>query len=290
MMRYRQFGPTDLKLSAIGLGAMPMSVTRNRPDEQDAIAVIHHAIDCGINLIDTADSYCLDESEAGHNEKLIGKALALLPPHERQQITVATKGGFVRPQGRWLTRCRPQHLRAACERSLANLKTDTIAIYQLHRIDPRIPLAESIGELLRLRNDGKIRHVAVSNFNVDQIEEAATIVPIVSVQNQYGPRQRSAEHDGVLAASQQRGMAFIPWSPLGGMGAAAQIGMQHATIRAVASDHGVSPQQVALAWLMTKGPMVFPIPGASRRTTIEDSAGAADLDLSSDELEQIDDG
>jgi len=221
---------------------------------------------------------------------LIGKALARLPSAARELITVATKGGFCRTDGRWLPRYSPTDLLAACERSLQNLNTDTIAIYELHRIDPAVPLADSIGELSRLRDEGKIRHVGVSNFDVAEIDQAAQIVPIVSVQNQYAPRHRKPEQDGVLPASQQRGLAFIPWSPLGGMGSAPQIGLQHATIRAVASDHGVSPQQVALAWLMAKGLMVFPIPGASRLSTIEDSAKAADLNLSADEIEQIDDG
>lgn len=288
-MQYRTFGPTGLNLSAIGLGAMPLSVTCNRPDEEDAIAVILHAIDCGVTLIDTADSYCINDTEPGHNERLIGKALSRLPPRTRDEVKVATKGGFIRPQGCWECLGTPEHLRQACEQSLVSLGVDTIDLYQYHTVDPNVPLAESVGELKRLRNEGKIAHVGVSNQSVAQLTEAQGIVEIAAIQNQFSPRQRAPEDDGTLRTSQDRGLAFICWSPLNGMNGAKALGQGQPPVQRIAADQGASIHQVTLAWLLGKGPMVFPIPGASRKRTIEDSARAADLTLSDDQKRQLDD-
>ena len=287
-MKYREFGSTGRRVSAIGLGAMPVSVTANRPDESQAIAVIHHAVDCGITLIDTADSYCLDSSEVGHNERVVGKAVSQLPPAVRDELLVATKGGLIRPQGRWERLGTREHLRRACEHSLAALGVERIDLYQYHAIDPNVPLAESIGELKLLADEGKIAHIGVSNHSVSELDQARAIVPVVSIQNQYSRQQRAPETDGTLAASQARGVAFIAWSPLNGMGGAKTLGRGQRAVRAVAKEHGVSVQQVVLAWLVSKGPMVFPIPGASRKRTIEDSARAADLVLSDDQIRRLD--
>jgi aryl-alcohol dehydrogenase-like predicted oxidoreductase len=286
-MRYRSFGSTGWQLSAIGFGGVPLSFGA-RPDESEAIAVLHHALGCGINLIDTADAYCRDETEVGHNERLISKALSQLGSSERSAVRVFTKGGYTRPDGGWAPDGRPAHIRAACERSLLALGLETIDLYQHHTPDPDVPIAETIGEMRRLQDDGKIRHIGVSNYSVEQTETAREIVEIQAVQNQYSPRHREPERDGTLETTAQLGLALIPWSPLGGMGGAKSLNRGTAALGEVAGSHGVSSHRVALAWLLAKGDHVFPIPGASRRETIEDSALAADLDLADDEIERLD--
>lgn len=287
-MQTRPLGSTGLQVGAVGLGGMPLSVRDSRPSEDQAVGVIHHAVASGITLIDTADAYCADDSETGHNERLIGKALSQLPPHQRDRIVVATKGGLVRPGGRWVRNGRPDHLRAACEHSLACLGVEAITLYQYHAPDPKVPLAESIGELKKLRDEGKIRHLGVSNFTTDQLEKARRIAPIVSIQNEYSPTCRDPEIDGTLAESQAMGLAFLPWSPLGGMDAAKSLGAGDPVVEHLARLHHATPQRLALAWLLSKGPMVIPIPGASRRESIDDSIHAADLILSEDELAELD--
>ena len=271
----------DAELFPIGLGGMPLSVT-GRPDEQRAIRTIHAALDAGVTLIDTADAYCLDESEVGHNERLIAKAL----DGRRDGVIVATKGGHTREGGAWNLNGRPEYLKAACEASLRALDTDRIDLYQFHRPDPDVPYAESVGALKELQDEGKVRWVGVSNATVEQLEEARAIVDLASVQNQLaldftGPVQR-----GEVAAATEHGLAFLPWSPLGGIGNAGGTS-EVAPVAAAAEAHGVSPQQVVLAWLLALSPAVIPIPGASRPETIADSARAAELTLAPDEVTAI---
>ncbi len=283
-MRYAKFGSTGTQVSVIGMGVMPLSARTDRPDLESAVGVIHHAVDCGVTLFDTADSYCIDDSEPGHNERVLGEALARLSPSVRQKLFVATKGGHIRPQGQWIRCGRPDHLRSVCEQSLVNLQVEQIDLYQYHAIDPDVPLVDSLGELKRMQQEGKIRHVGVSNFSVVDLDLAQSVVEVVSVQNQYSRIRRQPEQDGTLIATQVRGVAFIPWSPLNGMGGAKRLGDEHEVVRSIAEQRGVSPHQVVLAWFVSKGPMVFPIPGASRKQSIEDSARAADLELSEQEL------
>ena len=300
-MKYRTFGSTGLEVSAIGFGAMPLSLTPARPSENDAIAVVHHAIDRGITLIDTADSYCIDTTEAGHNERLIGKAMAQLPEDIRSKVAIATKGGLLRPNGRWARNGRPEHLRGVCEQSLKNLGVERIAIYYYHRIDPQVPLADSIGELARLQGEGKIAHVAVSNHSVSEIDAARSLVGVVGVQNEYSLRHRLPERQagaaptdtgpdtsGTLAASAERGMAFVAWAPLATAAHAKALGPTGSALARVAGELGASPQQVALAWLLSKGEHVFAIPGASRKATIEDSAKAAEVTLTAEQIALLD--
>jgi aryl-alcohol dehydrogenase-like predicted oxidoreductase len=287
-MRTRPLGPTGWNVSAIGLGAMPLSVPDNRPGERDAIGVIHRAVAVGITFIDTADSYCIDDREAGHNERLIGQALTELGAADRQRIVVATKGGIVRPGGRWELDGRPQHLRRACEQSLRNLRVETISLYQLHAPDATVPLAESLGELKRLRDEGKIRHIGVSNFSQAQIEQAMADPGIVSVQNRWSSAHRQPEADGTLSAAMSFGLAFLPWSPLGGMRSAKRLGAGQGVVQRLAKLRAVSPQRLALAWMLAKAPHVIPIPGASRRESVEDSAAAAELELAPEEVERLD--
>jgi aryl-alcohol dehydrogenase-like predicted oxidoreductase len=273
-----------LKVGAIGLGEMPMSLA-GRPDEARSIRTIHAALDAGATLIDTADAYCRDGSEVGHGERLVAKALAAWPG-DRDRVLVATKGGHTRPGREWGLDGRPEYLRQACEASLRALGVEAIGLYQFHRPDPKVPFTESVGALAELQAAGKVRLVGLSNVGVDQIDQARRLVDVASVQNEFSPRFRRSE--GELAFCAAQGIAFLPWSPLGGIGRGRDLGGRHRAFAEVAEAHGVSPQRVALAWELAKAPVVIPIPGASRPETITDSLGAATLRLSDDDLARLD--
>jgi aryl-alcohol dehydrogenase-like predicted oxidoreductase len=275
----------DRSVSEIGYGAMPLSL-EGRQDEAASVRTIHAALDAGVTLIDTADAYSTGGEDTGHNERLIARALAEWSG-DAASVLVATKGGHVRPgDGSWQVDGRPEHLRAACEASLRRLGVDAIGLYQLHRPDPKVPFVESVGALKELQDEGKIVRVGVSNTDEDQIREAAAIVDLASVQNELSPRFRSSE--GELRLCAELGIAFLPWSPLGGIGRGRKLGERHGAFAEVADAHGVSPQQVALAWLLAKAPNVIPIPGASRVESIVDSVRAAELRLSEEELARLD--
>jgi aryl-alcohol dehydrogenase-like predicted oxidoreductase len=282
-MQTRAIG--DRKVSAIGLGAMQLSIS-GRPDHEQGVATIHAALEAGVTLIDTADSYCLDDSEVGHNERLIGEALRSWGG-DPSDVLVATKGGHIRPGGRWEVDGTPSHLRSACEASLRALAVDTIDLYQFHRPDPSVPYADSVGALRELREAGKVRTVGISNASVDQIREAVEILGggLVSVQNQFSPDFRSSEAE--LRRCEEMGLAFLPWSPFGGASRAAEVGSRFAVFAEVATAHDVSPQQVTLAWMLALSPVVIPIPGSSRPETIRDSVAAANLHLTDDELTRL---
>jgi aryl-alcohol dehydrogenase-like predicted oxidoreductase len=271
----------DAEVFPIGLGGMPLSL-KGRPDEDRAIRTIHAALDAGITLIDTADAYAYDETDVGHNERLIAKALR----GRRDGVLVATKGGHTRRGQAWELDGRPEHIRAACEASLRALETDVIDLYQFHRPDPDVPYAESIGAFRDLRDEGKVRWVGVSNASVEQLDEARQIVDIVSVQNQLALNFTSPVAKGEVAYAGEHGLAFLPWSPLGGIGKADGTADVSPVARA-AEAHGVSPQQVVLAWLLALSPHMIPIPGSSRPETIADSAAAAELTLADDEVQAI---
>jgi aryl-alcohol dehydrogenase-like predicted oxidoreductase len=266
----------------IGLGGMPMSLAGHPPEER-SIRAIHAALDAGVNVIDTADAYCTDEHDVGHNERLIAQALR----GRRDGVIVATKGGHTRPGGAWALDGSPAHLRSACEASLRALETDRIDLYQYHRPDPTVPYEESIGAIKELQDEGKVRWVGISNANVEQIELACSIVDVVSVQNQLSLEYRSPIGKGEVEECERRGIAFLPWSPLGGIPKAADAAGQHGAVTAAARAHDVSPQQVALAWLLSLSPCVIPIPGTTRPESILDSVAAAELELSDDELAAI---
>jgi len=284
-MQTRRIG--DVEVSAIGLGGMPMSI-EGRPDEQRSVATIHAALDAGVTLIDTADAYHQYANEVGHNESLIAKALASWSG-DASSVLVATKGGHLRPgDGTWYVDGSPKYLKEAVEGSLRRLGVDAIGLYQYHRPDPDVEYAESIGAIRDLLDAGKIRMAGISNANPDQIRLANEILDgrLVSVQNQFSPAFRGSEPELDLCA--ELGIAFLPWSPLGGIRSAGDLGSIHAAFATVADDHGVSPQQVALAWELAKADVVVPIPGASRPESILDSLKAVDLKLSADELTQLD--
>jgi aryl-alcohol dehydrogenase-like predicted oxidoreductase len=279
MTTTRTLGGADV--FPIGLGGMPLSLS-GRPDEDQAIRTIHAALDAGVTLIDTADAYCRDEHDVGHNERLIAKALR----GRRDGVLVATKGGHTRRGEAWELDGSPEHLRAACEASLRALETDVIDLYQFHRPDPDVPYAESIGALRELQDAGKVRWVGISNASVEQLEEALGIAEVVSVQNQLALDFTGPVTKGEVAATAERGIAFLPWSPLGGIGKADGTG-DVSPVRRAADERGVSPQQVVLAWLLALSPTVLPIPGSSRPETITDSARAAELTLSEEETRAI---
>ncbi|WP_367134277.1 aldo/keto reductase [Saccharothrix sp. HUAS TT1] len=272
-----------VEVSAIGLGAMPMSL-EGRPDRARSIETIRTALDRGVTLIDTADAYSADDSDFGHNEELIAEALKGV-----DGVMVATKGGHTRvPGGGWELDGRPEYLKAACEASLRRLGVDAIDLYQFHRPDPSVPTAESVGALAELLDEGKIKLAGVSNFDPAQIREANDVLGgrLASVQNQFSPAFRSSEPELELCA--ELGIAFLPWSPLGGISAAGELGERFAAFAEVGRAHGVSPQQVCLAWMLAKAPQVVPIPGSSRPASIADSADAVHLRLTDEELRRLD--
>jgi aryl-alcohol dehydrogenase-like predicted oxidoreductase len=277
-VRTRTIGSTEV--SAIGLGEMQLSLA-DRPDEAQGVRTIHAALDAGVTLIDTADAYCADGSEMGHGERLTATALTSYgnPDH----VLVATKGGHVRDlRGAWLTDGSPAYLRRACDASLTALGVDAIGLYQHHRPDPEVPYADTLGALKELHDAGKVRMLGISNADAGQIRQAVDILgdALVSVQNQYAPNFRSSEDELRLCA--ELGLAFLPWAPLGGAGPGSESAGTAFT--EVAAEHGVSPQQVALAWMLAKSPTVIPIPGSSRPETILDSAAAAELELTAEQL------
>ncbi len=283
-MRQRRIGDRDV--SAIGLGGMPMSI-EGRPDEARSIATIHAALEAGVTLIDTADAYHRDPTDVGHNELLIAKALRLAGVRP-DEVLVATKGGHRRPgDGTWYVQGDPAYLKLACEASLQRLDVEAIGLYQFHRPDPAVPYADSVGAIRDLLDEGKILMAGISNANPEQIRMAQEILGgrLVSVQNQFSPRFRSSEPELELCA--EMGIAFLPWSPLGGIARAGELGGQHAAFAEVAAERGVSPQQVALAWELAKADVVIPIPGASRPESVRDSVLAADLELSEEELARL---
>ncbi|WP_055618641.1 aldo/keto reductase [Streptomyces phaeochromogenes] len=296
-MRYRTVG--GLRVSSVGLGAMPLSI-EGRPDEGRAMATVHAALDAGVTLLDTADSYHLPGEEPGHNERLVARALATYGG-DTADVLVTTKGGRGRPaDGSWTVTGSPRHLKSAAEASLKRLGVEAIGLYQLHKPDPAVPFEESVGALRDLLDEGKIRHAGISNTDVGQIRRAHALLGdrLVSVQNRYSPAVRDSEPELRLCA--ELGLAFLPWSPLGGISRSSLDGPSrrlppedtgHSTgldaFHAVARERGVSPQQVCLAWLLARSPVVVPIPGASRPGTIRDSAGAADLELTPEEVARL---
>ncbi|MBN8611393.1 MAG: aldo/keto reductase [Deltaproteobacteria bacterium] len=277
----RTLGPTGIEVSLLGLGGMPMSIS-GRPAEAQSIAVIHRALELGVTLIDTADVYCLNDDDLGHNERVIAKALATYAG-DRSRVLVATKGGLERPNGAWTVNGRPAHLRQACERSLRALHVERIALYQLHAVDDRVPIEDSVGELARLRSEGKIEHLGLSNVDANEIDRAIAIAPIVSVQNRFHVRdRRGAIDNGALAKCQALGLAFLPYSPVGGSRGKSRLG-QDPTLLRIASKHGASPHEIALAWLLGLTPSLLPIPGASKVSSIESSVRAAAITLDDDD-------
>jgi aryl-alcohol dehydrogenase-like predicted oxidoreductase len=273
-----------VSVGAIGLGAMPLSTKEQRPSPADAETVVHAALDAGVTLIDTADAYSHDEAEFGHNEELVANALR---SYGRADVLVATKGGHTRDGTSWGLDGSPAYLRRACEASLRRLHVDAIGLYQLHRPDPATPWEESMAGLRHLYDAGLVRMVGISNADIAQIDVARSILgdALVSVQNQFSPGWRFSADELTHCAS--HGLAFLPWSPFGGVSAAGSLDATAPAFAEVAEELGVSVYRVTLAWHLAQADVVLPIPGATRPASIIDSAAAAALKLTDDLLTRL---
>jgi pyridoxine 4-dehydrogenase len=263
----------DLTVNRLGFGAMRVTgpgIWGDPPDPAQAKAALRQAVALDVNFIDTADSYGPEVSET-----LIAETLYPYP----DDLVIATKGGLVRPgPGRWDPDGRPEHLREACEGSLRRLRVDQIALYQFHRPDPKVPLAESVGALVELKDEGKIRHIGLSNVSEAQWQEAEQLTPVVSIQNRYNLADRAS--DPVVDLCDQEMMAFFPWAPI-------QDADAIEAVVAAASNHRVSPRQIALAWLLARSSQELPIPGSGSPEHVADNVAAASVELTSSELKAI---
>jgi pyridoxine 4-dehydrogenase len=266
----------DLTVNRMGFGAMRITGTGiwgDPPDQARAIATLRRVVELGVNFIDTADAYGPDVSE-----NLIAEALH---PYSDDMV-IATKGGLVRPgPGVWDADGRPEHLRAACEGSLRRLRIEQIPLYQFHRPDPKVPLEESIGAISQLRDEGKIRHVGLSNVSEHQLREAQRIMPIVSVQNRYNAGDRSSE--SMVDLCEQEQLAFLPWAPLQDTGSTSPVA-------SAAANHGVTEHQIVLAWLLARSSHMLPIPGTGSPEHAADNIAAAGLELTQAEIKAISGG
>ncbi|HEX4539285.1 MAG TPA: aldo/keto reductase [Acidimicrobiales bacterium] len=264
----------DLTVQRMGYGAMRITgpgIWGEPADPDTCRAVLRRAVELGVDFIDTADSYGPEVSE-----RLIAEALHPYP----ENLVIATKGGMVRPgPGRWDPDGRPEHLRAACEGSLKRLRLDEIPLYQLHRPDPRVPLEDSVGTLVQLKDEGKIRHIGLSNVDEAEIHRAMAITPVVSVQNMFnlGNRRSAA----VLDLCETEQLTFIPWAPIG------QGAPSGKALARVAAAHGATQQQTALAWLLARSPVMLPIPGTASIAHLEENIAAASIRLSQAEVDEL---
>ena len=267
----------DLTVNRFGFGAMRITgegIWGEPQDREECKRVLRRTLELGINLIDTADAYGPEVSE-----RLIAETLHPYP----DDLVIATKGGLTRPgPARWNPDGRPAHLRAACEGSLKRLRVDQIDVYQFHRPDPQVPFEESVGALVQLKNEGKIRHIGLSNVTTDQLEQAQKLTPIVSVQNRYNLFDRSSE--GVLEACSLEEIAFIPWRPVEG----GELSEAGGALADIARRNRATPSQVALAWLLAHSPVMLPIPGTSKVAHLEENLGAVALDLPPADLAELD--
>jgi aryl-alcohol dehydrogenase-like predicted oxidoreductase len=281
----RPLGPGAPGVYAVGYGGMHLSI-EGRPPEEQGIRVIQAALTAGVTLVDTADVYCLDQRDIGHNERLIARAVAGWEG-DRGGVVVATKGGMIRPGGRWESDARPAQVHAACDRSLRALGVEQIQLYQLHAPDPKVPLAESVGALAELRDAGKIRWIGLSNVSVAEIREAQGIAPITSVQNRLNPFFRESLAGGVVRYCAEQGIGFLAYSPTGG-GRLNRKLPAHPVLAAIAARLGVSAHAVVLAWALGQSPTVLVIPSARTVEHALDSVHAAELTLSPHDLAAID--
>ncbi len=283
MNKYRQLGNTNIEVYAIGLGAMPLSLD-GRPDEVQALGVIEAFVDGGGNFIDSANVYCVDDSDVGHNEKLIAKALSKL--EESNNIIVATKGGLRRPKGDWTADASPAWLRQSCEKSLRDLNTNSIFLYQLHALDPDVPLTDSVGELARLKGEGKIQHIGLSNVTVEHIQLALSITNIISVQNRCNLFERTSFKNGVVKFCEENKITFIAHSPVGGHSQHAQRA-DNILLKKLAEKYDASTYQIMIAWLLNKSSSILTIPGASKMSSIADSLQATNVEISKEDMQLL---
>ena len=271
---------TDLKVNRLGFGAMRITgrgIWGDPPDIATAVRVLQRAVRLGVTFIDTADSYGPEVSEG-----LIARALYPYSP----DIVVATKGGLVRPgPDVWNHDASPEHLRKACEASLTRLRRDRIDVYQLHAPDPKVPLEDSIGELVRLKSEGKIRHIGVSNVNLRELQRCERLAPVVSVQNRYNLEERHS--DEVLSYCESKAIAFLPWAPLGSGRHASSSGRGLRALSAVAKRHGISIGEAAIAWLLARSPVMLPIPGTGSIEHLEQNVAGGSVQLSPQDMQEL---
>ena len=276
-MQQRPLGRGAPPVSVIGYGGMHLSLA-GRPTEDVAIRVIHAGLDAGMTLIDTADVYCLDQNDIGHNERLIAQALKSWSG-SRDPVLVATKGGMIRPDGRWERDARPERLRRSCERSLQALGVERIDLYQIHAPDHQVPFEESVGALADLQREGKIRWIGLSNVSVAEIKAAEAIAEVATVQNRLNPFFREAIETGVVRYCGERGIGFLAYSPTGG-GRLTKKLPAHPVLQRISGELGFSPHALVIAWGLAQGPTVVSIPSARTIAHVRDSAVAGNLVLS----------
>ena len=279
----RKLGITNLKVFPVGLGAMLLAL-RHRPPIDEAVKVVHAAIEAGVEFIDTANVYCTDNQDIGLNERTIAQALASI---DSENIVVATKGGLTRPQGRWERRGSPQRLRSACEQSLTDLNVEAITLYQLHAPDSMVPFSDSVGELSRLQSEGKIIHIGLSNVTRELLDEARSIATITSVQNRCNVFRQTDVRNGMIEHCRNNSITYIAYSPLGG-GSGIEALREEPALTEIAHAHGATVFQIALAWLLRKRDNILPIPGASRISSAVSSAHAAKIELTDEDMERLD--
>jgi aryl-alcohol dehydrogenase-like predicted oxidoreductase len=284
MSIYRRLDKTNIEIYPIGLGAMPLSL-EGRPDEAQALNVIKAFINGGGNFIDTANVYCADDTDVGHNEKLIAKAISNINP--KNEIVVATKGGLRRPKGDWTVDASPIWLRQSCEKSLKDLATDSIFLYQLHAPDPDVPLTDSVGELLKLKDEGKIQYIGLSNVNVEQIQLALSITHIMSVQNRCNLFEKQSFKNGVIEFCEGNDITFIAHSPVGGHFQHKQH-TENILLKMLSKKYNTSPYQIMNAWLLHKSSSILPIPGASKVSSTTDSLESVNLKISKEDMQSLD--
>ena len=283
----------DLEVSAIGLGGMRLSWEYMLPHRERALATIHTALDLGITLLDTANVYCPFWNEIGHNERLIAEALRTYTgPADLSKVVLATKGGLLRDEGDvWRRDASVDSLRRSCEQSLRDLGIDAIPIYQLHRHDLRMTYADQMRSMLALKSEGLIERIGLSNVNAEELEVALDVLGgpsdggLVSIQNEYSPRYRGDVE--VLDRCGELGIAFLPWSPLGGSDDCRVIGSRFGAIAEIADAHAATAQEIALAWLLAISPVMIPIPGATQPGTVESIVRSLGITLSADEVARI---
>lgn len=280
-MKHRRLGREGPEVSCVGMGAMGLSIA-GRPTEDAAIETLHAAYEVGINLIDTANAYCLDQEELHHNEKIVRKSIE----EWGDPIFVATKCGCTRPDGAWRVDAHPDTLVKSVDGSLKALGVETIDLLQLHAPDAKVPFAESIGALARLREAGKVRYVGVCNVNVQHIEQARRITPISSVQNRWSPMDRSPERDGTLAYCERHDLTFLAYSPFGGAREAPTLGVL-GKLTQEARKRRVSPYRLIIAWMLAKSPNVIPLPGARRPESITDTAPAGNMGFGLEDIAAV---
>ncbi len=283
MNKYRQLDNINIEVYAIGLGAMPLSLD-GRPEEAQALGVIEAFVDGGGNFIDSANVYCVDDSDVGHNEKLITRAISKL--EKSDNIIVATKGGLRRPKGDWKVDASPAWLRQSCEKSLEDLNTDSIFLYQLHAPDPDVPLTDSVGELARLKGEGKIQHIGLSNVTVEHIQLALSITHIISVQNRCNLFERTSFNNGVVKFCEVNNITFIAHSPVGGHSQHAKRA-DNILLKKLAEKYDTSTYQIMIAWLLHSSSSLVAIPGASKTSSIMDSLRAINVEFSKEDMQLL---